>query len=75
MVVPVLITSCQVVEKLKNGPDTAQPNIIRRVIINAQALPVMIETLIANLRKSSLRFIVNNHFRHEEPNLAITTCF
>jgi hypothetical protein len=40
MVVPVLITSCQVSEYLNTGPVTAQITTIRRAMINAAELPV-----------------------------------
>ncbi len=40
MVVPVLITSCQVSEKPKNGPDTAQTRTTPSASPNALALPV-----------------------------------
>ena len=42
MVVPVLIISCQVFEKLNAGPVTAQIMMTRIAIVNAHALPRMV---------------------------------
>jgi len=39
IVVPVLITSCQVSEKSKSGPDTAQMTMMKKAMIEAAGLP------------------------------------
>lgn len=44
MVVPVLMTNCQVSENLKTGPDTSQVTIIKKAIIKAAVLPVALVT-------------------------------
>ncbi len=51
MVVPVLMTNCQVSEKLKNGPDTAHTITIRKAVQKAVVLPVAFETCEANFSK------------------------
>src|SRR5262245_37186242 len=53
MVVPVLITSCQVSEYLKIGPVTAQTMMMRTARMNAQADPTIVEVLCANFLNSS----------------------
>lgn len=44
MVVPVLITNCQVSEYWKIGPVTSQTTMVRRAIIKAAVLPEAIVT-------------------------------
>jgi len=44
IVVPVLITSCQVSENLNMGPDTIQIMMIKKAMINAVVLPVALVT-------------------------------
>ena len=48
IVVPVLITNCQVSENLKTGPDNAQIIITKKAIMNAHGLPVALVTFAAN---------------------------
>ena len=45
MVVPVLITSCQVSEKPNIGPDIAQTKITVKAVIKARGEPVVLVTL------------------------------
>lgn len=52
IVVPVLITSCHVSEKPKNGPDTAQRKTAATQQIKARGLPVARAVAVANLAKS-----------------------
>ncbi len=52
MVVPVLITSCQVSENLKIGPVMAHIIITSKAIINAAGLPVAFVTTFENLLKN-----------------------
>jgi hypothetical protein len=49
IVVPVLITNCQVSEKPKNGPEIAQTNTIPNAIVKAGVEPVALHTTEANL--------------------------
>ena len=51
MVVPVLMTSCQVSENLKNGPEIAQIMTIKAAPIKAGELPVNAVALFAKLSK------------------------
>lgn len=44
MVVPVLITSCQVLEKLNSGPVSSQMIMTTRAMINAGVLPALLVT-------------------------------
>ncbi len=53
MVVPVLITNCQVSEKLNIGPVTAQTMITRNARIKARGFPVARVTRFENLLKNS----------------------
>src|SRR4029077_10001906 len=53
MVVPVLIISCQVFEKLNAGPVVAQIMMTRTAIVKAHALPRMVEELRAKTRNAS----------------------
>src|SRR5262245_29662512 len=53
MVVPVLMTSCQVSEKPKIGPVTAQATITATAIMKAQGEPTAPAVTWANLRKNS----------------------
>src|SRR5690349_12398117 len=53
MVVPVLITSCQVSLKWKIGPITAQATITAAAAANAHGVPVACDTRCANWRKTS----------------------
>src|ERR1700712_5458252 len=53
MVVPVLITNCQVSEYLKTGPVTAQMITVAAAIIKAAELPV---AFVAQLEKRSNKF-------------------
>ena len=53
MVVPVLITSCQVSEYLNTGPVTAQTNTTVNAVIKAAELPV---ACVAQLEKRSKKF-------------------
>jgi hypothetical protein len=55
MVVPVLMTSCQVSEKRNMGPVTAQPMMTRHAAKNTQGEPVNSEAACANFRKRSRR--------------------
>ncbi len=48
MVVPVLITSCQVLENPKNGPVKAHIIIRRKARTDATGLPEILVTLFAN---------------------------
>ena len=50
MVVPVLMTSCQVSEKLNTGPVRAQTTMISAAPRNTDALPVQVDILLATLR-------------------------
>lgn len=56
MVVPVFIKSCQVLEKLKIGPENAQAMMTKKAIINAQALPAAFAVFVANFLKASFTF-------------------
>lgn len=47
IVVPVLITSCQVSENLNNGPLTAQINTTMQAAANANGLPAAFDMLCA----------------------------
>lgn len=51
MVVPVLMTSCQVSENLKNGPEIAQIMTIKAAPIKAGELPVNVVAQLANFSK------------------------
>jgi len=53
MVVPVLMTSCQVSEKWNNGPVTAHATMIKVAATNANGDPVACATPCANWRKRS----------------------
>src|SRR3954470_13169166 len=53
MVVPVLITSCHVSEKLKIGPVTAQTTMISAASRNAHGDPADVAMVAANLRNIS----------------------
>ena len=55
IVVPVLITSCQVSEKLKRGPVTNQPRTTAKASRNAAGEPTRVEVLWASLRKTSFK--------------------
>lgn len=57
MVVPVLITSCQVSEYLKIGPQMAQIITIDAAMINAPEVPVRCVTLLENLSKKERLFL------------------
>jgi hypothetical protein len=48
MVVPVLITSCQVSEKSKSGPVTAHTTMIARAKANTQARPASRDVTVAS---------------------------
>jgi hypothetical protein len=52
MVVPVLITSCQVSEKLKNGAVTAHTTIIPSAKANTQARPASRDVTLASSENS-----------------------
>ncbi len=52
MVVPVLITSCQVSEKLKNGPVTTHATMIARAKTNTQARPASRDVTVASCENS-----------------------
>lgn len=52
MVVPVLMTSCQVSEKLKKGPVSAQARTIQKAHKKAVVLPAALLTQLANRSKS-----------------------
>ena len=54
MVVPVLMTSCQVSEKSKSGPVIAQTTITVTARMNAQGDPVASDVALAKDRKRSL---------------------
>lgn len=53
IVVRVFINNCQVLEKLKSGPDNAQTMTRPNANKNTQAVPVQIEILLATFLKSS----------------------
>src|SRR5688572_2357339 len=54
MVVPVLMTSCQVSEKWNTGPVTAQMTSTAAAMMKAHGLPTRVDTLWENLRNTSL---------------------
>ena len=54
MVVPVLITSCQVSEKPKSRPERAQTTIVPKAEAKTQARPTSLEVLWARSEKSRL---------------------
>src|SRR6478735_138841 len=58
IVVPVLMTSCQVSLKSKNGPVIAQTTIVPRARTNAIVLPVQSVTARANFSVQDSDFIV-----------------
>jgi hypothetical protein len=51
IVVPVLITSCQLSEKPKSGPTTAQAMTVPAAMVNAGGLPTTSETQVATFPK------------------------
>jgi len=51
MVVPVLITNCHVLEKLKIGPVIPHTRITRKAMIKAAGVPVAFVTMVENLLK------------------------
>src|SRR3954452_22268822 len=55
MVVPVLITSCQVSENPKKGPEIAQTTTVPRARTNTQALPTSREPTFATSANSLLK--------------------
>ena len=58
MVVPVLITNCQVLEKLKTGPVINQTKMTRKANINAPLLPEAFVTRVENFSKPEGRLDV-----------------
>jgi len=54
IVVPVLITNCQVSEYLKNGPETAQIITMETAVRKAKELPVNFVAQFANFSKIDL---------------------
>ena len=64
MVVPVLITNCQVLEKLKTGPVITHAMITANAIMKAVELPVALVTLAENFSNNTenlfLTFITMN---------------
>jgi predicted component of type VI protein secretion system len=54
IVVPVLITSCQVSEKLKSGPVTAHATMIATAKVNTQARPASRDVTVAICENSLL---------------------
>lgn len=71
MVVPVLITSCQVSEKSNIGPDRAHINTTAKAIRNDADEPVQAVTLVARFSKAPLMFcfITNSRFYNGVRNL------
>ena len=57
MVVPVLITNCQVSENLKRGPVNPQTIIIKKAPINADGLPAAFVTLVEKTSNNFFIFI------------------
>ncbi len=55
MVVPVLMMSCQVSEKWKMGPVTAQIIMMEKAIKKAVGLPVILVTLVEKESKKRLK--------------------
>jgi hypothetical protein len=53
IVVPVLITSCQVSENWKSGPVNAQARITATAKINTSGEPTIMDVFVANLLKRS----------------------
>src|SRR4029453_10647730 len=53
MLVPVLITSCQVSENPNSGPVTAQTTMTPSATMNAHGVPVACDTAAANFRNAS----------------------
>lgn len=53
MVVLVLMTSCQLSEKWKNGPTMAQTTMMRNEIVNATGVPAKRATQTENFRNRS----------------------
>ncbi len=56
MVVPVLMTNCQVSENLKRGPDTSQIIITKNEMMKAAELPVTLVTAEDIFSKPDLLF-------------------
>src|ERR1044072_9398301 len=57
MVVPVLMTSCQLSENLKIGPDTAQTTTMTTQRQKVTGRPAAVATTLAALEKDLLRFM------------------
>jgi hypothetical protein len=70
MVVPVLITSCQVSENSKNGPESSQTTIRATAAKNAQGDPARREIKPEILRNTSfILLLIDRHANFSAPSM------